>query len=92
MLNSASTNNIPAESPPSYSSYQHACLTFTRTDRLRLFRFPQTIIDVIRSTINKTWLLGLQRETQVIDFYEFKFNGNPWVYSEDEYIPTRVMM
>ena len=89
---SKSESNIPVESPPTYSSYQHACLTFALTDRLRLCRFPPAIISVVRNIINATWSRGLQKELQELDYYEFKVRGNPWANSEDEYAETRVMM
>jgi hypothetical protein len=89
---SKSESNILVESPPSYSSYQHACLTFALTDRLRLCRFPPEIISVVRNIIYTIWSRGVQKEIQELDYYEFKVRGNPWAYSEDEFAEARVMM
>ncbi|CAF3080370.1 unnamed protein product [Rotaria sp. Silwood2] len=67
-------------------------MTFTMNDRLRFFRFPLTIINIIRKVINTTWLNGLQNEKQDADFYEFKFHGNPWSSRESGNMSSRIMI
>ncbi|CAF3573407.1 unnamed protein product [Rotaria sp. Silwood1] len=84
--------NISNEFPPTYSTYQHACMTFSMNDRLRFFRFPLAILNAIRKVINTTWLEGLQREKKYEDFYEFKFNGNPWLYRDNDGLVSRIMI
>ncbi|CAF1381966.1 unnamed protein product [Rotaria sordida] len=86
---SKSELNISNVSP---STYQHACMTFSMNDRLRLVRFPLTIINVIQKIINTTWLQGLQKEKQDENYYEFKFNGNPWSSRESDNISSRIMI
>lgn len=80
------------ESPPIYSTHQHACLTLSMNDRLQLFRFPSTMIDIFRQMINTAWTRGVQAEKQFIDFYEFKCKGNPWLGSGNDYITARILM
>ncbi len=84
--------NDSTEPPPAYSLHQHACITLNSSDRLRLIRFPPAIIDVIRHTIETSWLRGLQREEEYSEAYEFKLSGNPWWSQGDEAISSRVLM
>ncbi|CAF1532008.1 unnamed protein product [Adineta steineri] len=86
------SNNIHVGLPPNYSAHQHVCITLFWTNRLRCFQFPLSIINAVRDAINASWVNGMQKETQNIDFYDFKFKGNPWLRSGDESIPSRVVM
>jgi len=90
-LNYANTG-IAAELPPSYSAHQHACLTLNWTDRLRLIRFPQAIINFVRQAILTSWHRGLQNEKVYAGAYEFKLSGNPWVGYAVEAVESRIMM
>ncbi|CAF1267861.1 unnamed protein product [Adineta steineri] len=91
-MSKSESNNIHVDSPPNYSVHQHACITLFRTDRLRCFQFPLSIINIVRDTINASWVNGLQKETQNIGFYEFKFKGNPWLRGGDENIPAQIVI
>ncbi|CAF1074027.1 unnamed protein product [Rotaria sordida] len=90
-LNKTSAS-ISNELPPAYSLHQHACLTLNRTDRLRLIRFPTTIINVVRQAILSSWHRGLQNEKEYAGAYEFKLNGNPWHGQGSEAVESRVMI
>ncbi|CAF4081209.1 unnamed protein product [Adineta steineri] len=54
-MSKSESNNIHVDSPPNYSVHQHACITLFRTDRLRCFQFPLSIINIVRDTINASW-------------------------------------
>ena len=82
-----------AVSPSSDSkSLQHACITMNRTDRLRLIRFPPTVIDTVRQAILASWQRGLQNERMFISAFEFKLVGNPWRGQRNEAVEARIMM
>jgi len=81
-----------AEIPPAYTAYQHACLTLNLSDRLRLIRFPPSVIEIVRQAIVTSWPKGLHREKQEIDCYEFKLHGNPWWGQGEEAIASRVLV
>ncbi len=86
------SKNDLIEAPPVYTFYQHACITLNMSDRLRLIRFPQGIIDIVRQIIITSWSKCLNKEKQNIDFYEFKLNGNPWWGQGKEAISSRSLM
>lgn len=86
------SKNTQTETPPAYTSYQHACVTLNMSDRLRLIRFPQEIIDVVRQAITTSWPRGLNKEKHDTDFYEFKLHGNPWWGQGEEAISSRSLM
>jgi hypothetical protein len=81
-----------ADPPPAYSLHNHACVTLNRGDRLRLIRFPPTIIDVVRQAITNSWPRGLQSEQDYSGAHEFKLNGNPWFGQGFDAVPSRIMM
>lgn len=81
-----------SDAPPAYTSYQHAGVTLNMSDRLRLIRFPATIVDVVRQAIITSWPRGLHKEKEDIEFYEFKLHGNPWWGQGDESALSRVLM
>jgi hypothetical protein len=90
-FNTASTG-ITSGFPPAYLRHQHACLTLNRTDRLRLIRFPASIIDIVRQTILSSWPRGLKNEKPYAGSYEFKLNGNPWWGHAIESVESCTMM
>ncbi|UJR08571.1 hypothetical protein I4U23_012830 [Adineta vaga] len=81
-----------SDAPPAYTSYQHACVSLNMSDRLRLMRFPPTIIELVRQAILDSWPRGINKEKQETDFYEFKLHGNPWWGQGDEAVPARSLM
>ncbi|UJR08572.1 hypothetical protein I4U23_012831 [Adineta vaga] len=80
------------EMPPTYSRHQHACIMLSSSDKLRLLRFPSTIIDVLRQAIMNGWSKGIQRERTYENTYEFKLHGNPWWGQGNEAVPSRMLM
>lgn len=62
------------------------------TDRLRLIRFPQAIIGVVRQALLSSWPRGLQNERYYAGAYEFKLRGNPWRGQWVEAVESRIMM
>ncbi|CAF0781562.1 unnamed protein product [Rotaria sp. Silwood1] len=83
---------IANELPPGYALHQHACLTLNWNDRLRLIRFPATIISVVRQAIQASWSHGIQREKEYAGAYEFKLHGYPWHGQGSEAVESRVLM
>ncbi len=84
--------NVCDAPPPAYTRYQHACVSLNTSDRLRLMRFPSTIIDLIRQAIVTHWPRGLHKEKHEGDVYEFKLNGTPWWGHGDEAVLSRILM
>ncbi|CAF4489893.1 unnamed protein product [Rotaria sp. Silwood2] len=84
--------NIVSNNLPTYILDQHACVILNMTDRLRLIRFPPSIIDMIREVIISNWPQGLNKEREEVDFYEFKLNGNPWWDPDDNAVSSRILM
>ncbi|CAF1102777.1 unnamed protein product [Rotaria sordida] len=85
-------NTDIAHNFPSHDIFHHhACLTLNRTDRLRLIRFPTTIISVVRQAILSSWHRGLQNEKHYAGAYQFKLYGNPWLGQGREAVDMSVL-
>ncbi|KAF2794556.1 hypothetical protein K505DRAFT_241875, partial [Melanomma pulvis-pyrius CBS 109.77] len=55
-----------------------ASMSLHTSDRIRLLRFPSTILPLVRATIVSAWPRGIQSENNVCGAHEFKMKGNPW--------------
>lgn len=69
-----------------------ASLSMHMTDRIRLFRFPEHITQVIQQAIITSWPQGIQDTREYCGSYEFKLKGNPWRSVSDEATHSRRLM
>ena len=53
------------------------CLSLNSSDKIRVLS-PENLYEVIKNSINKAWLKGIQRERMFGISYEIKLYGNPW--------------
>ncbi|KDQ10254.1 hypothetical protein BOTBODRAFT_178287 [Botryobasidium botryosum FD-172 SS1] len=82
-----------AEVVPSYTAYQHACLTLDARDCLRLIHFPPQITsEVVRDALKHSWKRGIQTERTYAESHEFKLCGYPWHGTGKDAVTTRTMM
>ena len=58
------------------------CLSLNGTDKIRVLA-PQEVFNLIRTALQNSWPLGIQREAPFGQGFEFKLKGNPW--SDTEY-------
>lgn len=94
-----STNNMPTSiAPPARRQTRkspvpvHACLSLSRTDRIRLIKFPSSVTQVVKDAILRSWAKGIQAEKENAGSTEFQLRGNPWTGQGDEAIPAIYMM
>ncbi|KAL1924635.1 uncharacterized protein VTP21DRAFT_4289 [Calcarisporiella thermophila] len=69
-----------------------SCISFNRTDRMRLFNFSPTLVNSIRSAIRESWKQGIQSEVDYYGAKEFKLYGNPWLGNVDEAVSSRRLL
>jgi hypothetical protein len=55
-------------------------MSLNSTDKIRVFA-PEEVIRLVRNTIIQTWCYGIQREKIILNGWQFKLNGNPWLRS-----------
>ena len=77
-LETAAPSYTPAASSP------FAVLVIAKSDRIRLFSFPRTIVDAIQEMIQSLWPRGIQKVQEFSDSHEFKLCGRPWGSNVDE--------
>ncbi|KAL0953144.1 hypothetical protein HGRIS_004412 [Hohenbuehelia grisea] len=69
-----------------------ACLSLNSYDRLRLIRFSQHDIGVVRAAVQQAWPRGIQDERNYYGSHEFKLRGYPWSGQADEAVPSRQLI
>ncbi|KZV68104.1 hypothetical protein PENSPDRAFT_653547 [Peniophora sp. CONT] len=82
-LNMLSTShNIPVST--------FACMLLSRSDRVRLLGFPDSVIPSVTEAIRGVWALGIQSSGPYEwGGYEWKLPGRPWYGSGREAVPAR---
>jgi hypothetical protein len=61
-------------------------------DRLKLIKFPQSTVFVVRSAIERSWVKGIQKEKEVAGQTEIQLRGNPWSGQGDDACPAVYMV
>ena len=69
---------------------QYGLISFSGYDRVRLMRFPESIVPLVSETLQKHWPKGIQNVKAYYESTEFKLRGNPFEHgSDDEKIALR---
>lgn len=74
--------DTPLITPPVQSSSllrnETAIVSFHSTDLIRLFNFPEVVVDLVRNISQTKWHRGIRTERLFEGAYEFKLDGSPW--------------
>ena len=65
---------MPSGPPPAYPAV-YACILLSRSDRLRLCGFPESVIGPVNDAVSRVWTAGIQRQGMYEGTYEWKFKG-----------------
>jgi len=85
-VETAAPSYTPAASSP------FAILVIAKSDRIRLFSFPRTIIDAVQQIIQELWPRGIQKVQEFNGSHEFKLCGRPWGSNiDEETLATRLL-
>ncbi|XP_067025113.1 uncharacterized protein [Acropora muricata] len=78
--------------PPGQPSPPQFLISFNSTDLLRVINAPENLISAVRSTIQSSWLRGIQRESSYAGSWEFKLKGTPWWADGEEAVESRYLI
>ncbi|XP_074610530.1 uncharacterized protein LOC141864595 [Acropora palmata] len=59
------------------------------TDLIRVISAPENLISAVRSTVQRNWSKGIQRERAYAGSWEFKLEGTPWWADGIEAVKSR---
>jgi hypothetical protein len=78
----SSSDAVIFEKRKNISTYT-ICVSLNSTDKIRVFA-PEEVIGLVRNTIIQTWCHGIQCEKRILNGWQFKLNGNPWLRSAND--------
>jgi hypothetical protein len=67
-------------------------LSLHASDKIRMLRFPESEVRLVRSTITRTWPRGLDVQRPYSGSEEFKLRGYPWQGTGDDAVHSRRML
>ena len=67
-------------------------ISLNSTDLIRVINAPENLISAVRSTIQRNWSKGIQRERAYAGSWEFKLEGTPWWADGTEAVKSRYLV
>ncbi|KAB8215047.1 hypothetical protein BDV33DRAFT_181491 [Aspergillus novoparasiticus] len=67
-----------------YTRSKYGLISFSGYDRVRLMRFPESIVALVSETLQKHWPKGIQKVKAYYESTEFKLRGNPFEHGDDD--------
>lgn len=63
---------------------KYGLISFSGYDRVRLMRFPESIVALVSETLQRHWPKGIQKVKAYYESTEFKLRGNPFEHGDDD--------
>ncbi|PIG82767.1 hypothetical protein AARAC_005128 [Aspergillus arachidicola] len=63
---------------------KYGLISFSGYDRVRLIRFPESIVALVSETLQRNWPKGIQKVKAYYESTEFKLRGNPFEHGDDD--------